>query len=378
MKNKIILLVLAITIAGFFNGCSEKPEVVIKKTEQIPAENLTTETIPGVVLAPQETVQETVKHKETVSETIIATEKPAQEIKQVSPENIFSDTKYECDSPETQKTGTKTQTKDTVLKTPKKTPEIVVSKSPIVVIPGECLIYRIKWNFANVGKFIIACKKEKINNQDVFHIVGLTVPEGLWTKIGNGYNRFDSYIDGKNKLPFYYYSYSASTSTSQITKTIIDHKTKTLSFEVRKYKNNKQYGLKTGKSNFSGILFDGLSAIYAMRGMAGEEMPPSIVPVGITKITNINICFLEKNIDNFSVGKKEYWLLKSESNEDEAIFRKGVLFVSISADNERLPLLLKGKVPFGTGTVELVSRKILDGDFSTDSKTLTEILNSIL
>ncbi|MCM8788801.1 MAG: DUF3108 domain-containing protein, partial [Candidatus Omnitrophica bacterium] len=224
----------------------------------------------------------------------------------------------------------------------------------------------------------LACKKEKINTQDVYHIMGITVPEGIWTKIGNGYNRFDSYIDSKNSLPFYYYNYTASSSTYQITKSIIDQRAKILTYEVKKYKEGRQYGYKTGKVNFDGVVFDGLSAIYAMRGIVEEAMAPSKMPVGITKITEIYIYLLKRGTGSFAVGNRQYWLIQSEASENEAIFKKGKLFISISADNERLPLFLKGSVPLGTATVELLSRETLNENFPTDSRFLTDILTSTL
>ncbi len=354
-------------------GCSEKEEVVINKIKQIPAENISEETAPLMVLAPKK-MAGPVPDEITQTETFEIEGKPEgkltetpQRAEVIAPETVLSENISE-------------QTK-IVKKTPeiikkKTTPEIKEADSPILTVPGECLIYRIKWNFSIVGKLILACKKEQINKQDVYHIVALTVPQGVWTKFGYGYNRFDSYIDSRTNLPFYYYGYSASRSTSQITRSIIDQREKTLTYEVKKYREGKQYGSKKGKVEFSDVLFDGLSALYAMRGMAGEHLPPTTVPVGITKITTLFVYFLEKNISNFSVGMRDYWLFQSEATENEALFKKGKLLISISADSEKLPLLLRGKVPLGTGTVELVSKKNLGHDFSTDSRYLTEILVS--
>ncbi|HXK44721.1 MAG TPA: DUF3108 domain-containing protein [bacterium] len=376
MKHKTVFIILVVAL--LISGCSEKRDIVIKKTENIPAENISEETIPMVVMVPSEKYEPAGETKVSVEKSVVKPGVKPQEVEKTSSDTVLS----ECVSNQTETVEAKTlEEKNAGIKKPlekNKTPEITISKSPLLIIPGECLVFRIKWNFANVGKLILACKKEKIDNRDVYHFVGLTVPEGIWTKIGNGYNRFDSYIDSKTNLPFYYYQYSASSSTSQVTKSIIDHRTNTLSYEVKKYKNNKQYGAKSGKITFSGILIDGLSALYAIRGIAGDQMISSKMPVGITKITDIYLFFVGKNTDNFVVGKREYWLIQSEASEDEAIFRKGKLFVSISADKEKLPLLMKGKVPLGTGTVELISRKTLDTNFSTDSKSLTEILNSTL
>jgi len=379
LKMKQIILILSISAILFLSGCSEKEELVIKKTESIPSENISQETVPVVVMLPTEKPSEKAKQQEQITyETKTVTEKIEHK-----PVDNLAKTSYDTWLNESLSTQTKTADsknipgkQSTKSKTP--VPEIRVFKSPIVLVTGECLIYRIKWNFANVGKLLLACKKEKINNKDVYHIVGITVPKGIWTRVGNGYNRFDSYIDSANNLPFFYYNYSGSPTTSQVTRTIIDHNTKTLTYEVKKYKAGKQYGSKNGKINFSDVVFDGLSAIYAVRGIAGEKMKPSRMPVGITKITDIYLCFLKRNIENFAVGTREYWLIQSEASEDEALFKKGTLLVSISADDERLPLILKGKVPLGTATVELVSKKTLDQDFPTDSKSLTEILTSNL
>ncbi|MCX7705586.1 MAG: DUF3108 domain-containing protein [bacterium] len=378
--EKVIRIFLIGAVAVLFNGCSEKREIVLKKTETIPEENISKETIPIVIMPPQErTVEGLNQHETTNNETRLVSGIPFS-ITTEMPEKIAVDTELG----EFKEMKTKTaDSKKTVLLRPDRKDEKIITEDKVVnisplLITGECLIYRIKWNYANVGKFILACKKEKLNNRDVYHIVGLTVPEGIWTRIGNGYNRFDSYIDSKNNLPFYYYNYSASTSTSQITKSVIDHNTKTLTYEVKKFKEGKQYGFKSGKIKFSDVLYDGLSSMYAIRGMVKEEMQSLQLPVGITKITNIYLCLLKKDIDIFPVGQRQYFLIQSEASEDEVFFKKGKLFVSISADSEKLPLLLKGKVPLGTATVELVKRTILDQNFSTDSKFLTEILNSIL
>lgn len=366
MKQLLIIVGVLLLILC---GCSEKEEVVLKKVEQIPAENISQETLPLVVLESEKKVkpvqtetaqtEKTSKDEEKITET-------SQSAESISPDIRINENISE---------QTKVVEKTEIIKG-KTTPEIKATKSSIFTVPGECLIYRIKWNFSNVGKLILVCKKEQIKKQDVYHIVGLTIPEGIWTKFGYGYNRFDSYIDSKTNLPFYYYGYSASSSTSQITKSIIDQKKQILTYEVAKYKVGKQYGSKSGTIKFSSVLFDGLSALYAMRGIAGEQLPPTEIHVGITKITTLFLCFLEKNSSNFSMGMRNYWLFQSEATEDEALFRKGKLFISISADSEKLPLLLKGKVPLGTGTIELVSKKSLNNDFSTNSKHLTEILIS--
>ncbi|MCM8828179.1 MAG: DUF3108 domain-containing protein, partial [Candidatus Omnitrophica bacterium] len=280
MEKTIIILLTCLTLV-FLSGCFEKQETVIKKIERIPAEDISEETIPAVVMLPQKTeAEKPERHESPVPEIKVATEKsvPKSEEKDEKVESDTRLTEYFSVQKKTEDTKTLSKKKDT--RDGKTESEIKTYKSPIVIMAGECLIYRIKWNSVNVGKLLLACKKEKMNNQDVYHIMGITVPEGIWTKVGNGYNRFDSYIDSKNNLPFYYYNYSASSSAYQITKSVIDQKTKALTYEIKKYKEGKQYGYKTGKVNFEGIVFDGLSAIYAMRGIAGESMAPSKMPVG--------------------------------------------------------------------------------------------------
>lgn len=373
--KKVIFFISVCGMLLFFNGCSEKKEIVIKKTEEIPSEDIREETKPLVVILQHDKDVSKPEQKKTEETEVKIVENVQTKIVEEKEKTNYDTRLFETSN---------VQTKIVEQKISPKKSEIVEKVQPlpqryedlIVLVSGECLIYKVKWNFSNVGKLLLVCKKETINNNDVYHLVGITVPEGLWTKFGNGYNRFDSYINSKDNLPFYYYNYSASPSTSQITKTMINHKTKTLSYEIRKYKQGKQYACKTGNVKFSDKIFDGLSAIYAMRGIANEKMPHSKIPVGITKITEIFLQFLKKDRDSFAVGEREYWLIQSEASEDEALFKKGKLFISISADEERLPLLLKGKVPLGTATMELVSRKSLSENFPTDSKSLTHLLTS--
>ena len=355
------MLFICIAAALFFSGCSEREETVIRKIKNIPAEDISDETLPLALLTPE-------KGYET---TRIETGLGYYPLENLSFDSGLSENTAE----QTRKTIGKSQAGKTKNKN---LPEIKSARSPIFIVPGECLVYRIKWNFSNVGKLILVCKKEQIDKQDIYHLVAITVPEGLWTKFGYGYNRFDSYIDSKTNLPFYYYGYSASSSKSSITKTFIDQEKKSLTYEVKKYKAGKQYGSKNGSIRFSGTIFDGLSAFYAVRGISGAQLPPTTLSVGTTKITTLFLNFVEQNTDNFSVGMRDYWLFQLEASGEEMIFSKGKLFLSISADSEKFPLLLKGKVPFGTAVVDLVSKKNLGPDFPTDTRFLTDILVSTL
>ncbi|MCM8764395.1 MAG: hypothetical protein NC830_03405, partial [Candidatus Omnitrophica bacterium] len=182
-RNTIIILLICLMLV-FLSGCSEKQETVIKKTEEIPSEDISEETIPLVVMLPQEKSAEKPAQHETPGQEIkVAIEKPVPKSDEKD-EKVESDTQLaECLPFQTKTDDPKIISKKKDTRDEKTESGIKAYKSPIFIMTGECLIYRIKWNSVNVGKLLLACKKEKMNNQDVYHIMGITVPEGIWTRV---------------------------------------------------------------------------------------------------------------------------------------------------------------------------------------------------
>lgn len=380
---KLITLTCTAALLILLAGCSEKPEVTVQKTGQIPEQNTLSDTETFEALINDNLPSETQVSAFPVSNTNTRTpasgnkntiKTPAKTGKtasnprlQTQNETGLTDVKDIQQSQETQEPKTNTAV------------SLTSYNGDVYFIPGECLVYSIKWNFANIGKLLLACREETFSSRKIYHIMGITLPEGIWSKFGYGYNRFDSFVDGRTKLPFFYYGYSASLKNSQITKTTINQKDKKIVSEVKKFRDNVEYSSRKETSTFNfDVIYDGLSALYALRGTEMEKNRIFCIPVGITKTCSIKVSILGKLEKIFPFfGKKEYFLTESEASIDEGMFRKGKLLLGISSDTDRVPLFFKGSVPLGSGNVDLVSRTNLGQNFSTDSVSLTKMLISL-
>jgi|GEM_PF-891885 len=368
----------------FFSGCSEQSEVVIQKTEAIPEDGLSSETSFAEEVLTETSLQEEiitpVLTKKTPSPVEQATPPPkSASVMQDTP--IVKETEPVEDSTLIAKSEKITIDEEDEPTDPSQSSQSArapISKATLLAIPGECIVYTVRWNFAHVGKLLLACKKEKLQGSDVYHFVGITLPEGLMTKVGYGYNRFDSYVDVKTNLPFYYYGYYAGRKSSQITTTRINQRKKELTYETKKYRNNVMYAKTTNTVPFTSYVYDGLSVFYGVRGMNIGDPCNFSLPVGITKVWNLRVSFIEKKTQTFpSVGRRNYVLLHTEGDEDQGIFKAGKLMVGISADEEKIPLFFRGSVPLGTANIDIVARVNMGDKLSLDSKSLTNLLLSL-
>jgi hypothetical protein len=353
MKLKIIPLIGLMLL--ILSGCAEKKAVVIQKSKGLPVMKL------------ESTLPET---------SFISNNIPGENSVITSPKSIGI-----IKSPQQKESTSKTEIKSTVTNSiqSNQSPSTQLISQPLTIIPGEVLVYQLKWNFLNVGKIIFACKEDTIDSQKIYHIMAITLPQGIWTRFGYGYNRFDSYIDAATNLPYYFYDYSASASRAEIINSKIDQNKGIISTTIKKeiLKNNSIYSDVKKTTRFKGIIYDSLSAFYVLRSENMWDKNFFVIPVGTIKTCNLYMYVLGQKTQKFpGFGEKKYFDTFAQTNYNEGIFRKGKLYMGITANKSRIPLFLKGSVPLGTGYVNLIERLSLGNNFPTNSEYLTNILNS--
>lgn len=357
MKIRIIPLAGLILLVFFLSGCAEKKSLVIQKSKSLPVMNLES------TLSETSFISRNIPGKNSV---FISRPGPVIETSPRDNSTTVIKINPQSYSRNVEKAGSS-----------QKSSAIEEASSPLTIIPGEVLVYQLKWNFLNVGKILFACKEDTVNSQKIYHVMAITLPEGIWTRFGYGYNRFDSYIDAGTKLPYYYYDYSASSSRSEIVNSRINQSRGTIYTVIKKLKGDSVYSVRKKTTKFKGVIYDGLSAFYVLRAENMGSKNFFIIPVGTIKTVNLYMYVLGEKIRKFPVfGEKKYFDTFAETNYNEGIFRKGKLFMGITANDERIPLFLKGSVPFGTGYVNLIERLSLGNDFPTNSEYLTKVLDA--
>jgi len=370
MKKIIIYIFSLIILAGC--TCKEKKGERVKKS--------LLEKIPDTVFPPERT-----QIPEEISTTPIESEKNILSYE----ENILNETivKPEISISTSQKTKeiksidqsiTLAKKEEKISSYLKKNGEIQNLSDYISSWEGECLIYRAKWNFVNVGKGLILCKEEKNGYGEVYHFAGITIPEGTFAKLGYGYNRIDSFVDKKTLKPYYFYSYVKNGNKERITEIFFNFCKNEYNWSIKKIKNGTVYSKKTGKEKFKGDLYDGMYVFYIVRTSDYEKNKRLNFPVAMVKIWNLVVRVKSKQKKIIPLlGSKDIYIIEPIAKNNEGIFRKGKMDVWLTADEDRIPVYFEGKVPLGTAKLSLISKFKIDPRSKLNRNLIYSILNSI-
>ena len=267
---------------------------------------------------------------------------------------------------------------------PKDTGKVVVSKS----IPaetaffqrwnGECLVYQMNWNFVKAGTALIALQETSNRYGDVYHLVAVTVPQGMLAKIGMGYYRIDAYIDKKTLLPYYYYQYSKNKAKEDILELYFNWKSNNYRWKFRKFKDGNLYATKTKVVQLTGTVYDGISSFYILRTLDFEKENRFIIPVALNEMWDLTINKKSRkktNIPNF--GFKDIYIVEHKAKNNAGFFIQGKMDMWITADKKRTPVYMEGKVPLGTGKLSLISEIQLAPDTKFNIDTISQILSQV-
>ncbi len=267
---------------------------------------------------------------------------------------------------------------------PKDPGKVVVSKS----IPaetaffqrwnGECLVYQMNWNFVKAGTALIALQETSNRYGDVYHLVAVTVPQGMLAKIGMGYYRIDAYIDKKTLLPHYYYQYSKNKAKEDILELYFNWKSNNYRWKFRKFKDGNLYATKTKVVQLTGTVYDGISSFYILRTLDFEKKDRFIIPVALNEMWDLTISkknSKKTNIPNF--GFKDIYIVEHKAKNNAGFFIQGKMDMWITADKKRTPVYMEGKVPLGTGKLSIISEIQLAPDTKFNIDTISQILSQV-
>lgn len=242
---------------------------------------------------------------------------------------------------------------------------------------GECLIYQINWNAVKFGKAVLACQETSNNYGNIYHIIGLSIPEGRILGLDVGLYRMDAFIDKASLLPHYFYQYGKNNNKEEIFEIRFDWKKKVYKTKQRKFENGKLYKTKERTVKLEkDITYDGISVFYILRTLDLDNKTSFTLPVAFKEIWDLTIQTAGKRIENIPcIGKQEVYVLKPQAQGDEGFLTKGTMDLWITADNKRLPVYLEGRVPLGKARLQLISETKVASNVTFDAGTITEILS---
>ena len=248
--------------------------------------------------------------------------------------------------------------------------------SPLDRWNGECLVYQITWNSIRFAKGLLACRKTRNAYGEVFHIVGLSVPEERMSGIGMALYRMDAFIDTKTLLPYYYYQYRKIKEKEDILDIRFEWKNRSYVSKYRKFKSGKIYSTKENTVKLPDAAYDAISIFYVIRTLNLEKPICLNIPIALRDLWELSIQIVGKRTQNvLNMGKKEVYVLRPQAQSDEGFFTKGAMDLWITADQKMIPVYLEGKVSFGKARMSLISETRLAPETTFSAETIADILS---
>lgn len=208
---------------------------------------------------------------------------------------------------------------------------------------GEKFTYRIRWFGVPVGDAIMSIPEiTEIGARKVYHLKAEVESSKWFSMIFKLKDRLDSYVDVEGLYPLKFERYQKEGGYKAEEVMEYDHINKAATYKSLLNKSIKTMAIPQGVQ-------DMLSCVYWVRL---QEVKP-----GVSLFVDVNAD--EKNwklevkvlgserIEMLKLGVYDAFLVEPRAQFKGAIFKKGKMWVWVSADERRIPLLLKAETPFG-------------------------------
>jgi len=219
------------------------------------------------------------------------------------------------------------------------------TKEPVFKI-GEELKYRVRYGFITAAEATLQIQDTdiKFNDRPVYHLIAQGGTSGTFDFFYKVRNRYDSYIDQKDMLPYFYTENIREANYRRTDK-------------VRFYQDEKKIVASKGTFKGTDQTFDLVSAYYFARSldMAGISVGEKIKINYFLNdnVSDLDIQYLGKERIKTSLGY--FSCLKfSPAIQPGRIFRKdSKLYLWITDDRNRIPVKAQAEILVGSITMEI-------------------------
>lgn len=215
---------------------------------------------------------------------------------------------------------------------------------------GEELSYRLKYGILSAAEGVLKVEKSNLQfeGKPTYHLVAFGKTAGAFNVFYTVNNRYDSYIDKKTFLPYYYTENIREGKYRRSDKINFNQKARTI----------------TGnKGNFKGAeqTFDLLSAYYFAR-----NLDLTSVKVGDTfklnyflsdEVTSLGITYVGRERIKTPMGTFDCLKFNPEIAPGRIFKKDSKLYLWVTDDGNRIPVKAKVEILVGSVTLELTDAK---------------------
>lgn len=227
------------------------------------------------------------------------------------------------------------------------------------IIANEKLTYTAAYNMSGILTDIAEVSMETSNiKTSKATLLKLKCTAATYSKWDNFFkirDLYESYVNPKTLTPYLYKRDINEGSYYKYMKYTFSHKTKTVKSQLKKknnYEENKNIAINSGTKDI-------VSTLYTLRLFDYKNMP-----VGASKSLTIifdreefkgQITYLGKETITTAIGKKECYKLAIGSSQTNVLKGKNSNFLWLTADENKIPVYGKFKIPVGNGELKIKS-----------------------
>ncbi len=227
------------------------------------------------------------------------------------------------------------------------------------IAAGEKLTYTAAYNMSGIltdlAEVTMETSNVKTSKATLLRLKCKAVTYSKWDNFFKIRDLYESYVNPKTLTPYLYKRDINEGSYYKYMKYTFSHKTKTVKSQLKKknnYEENKSIAIKSGTKDI-------VSTLYKVRLFDYKNMS-----VGTSKSFTIifdrkevkgQITYLGKETINTSIGKKTCYKLAIGSSQTNVLKGKNSNFLWLTADENKIPVYGKFKIPVGNGELKIKS-----------------------
>lgn len=226
------------------------------------------------------------------------------------------------------------------------------------IAAGEKLVYTASYNMSGVLNDIAQVTLEtsniKTSKATLLHLKCKAVTYSKWDNFFKIRDLYESYVNPKTLTPYLYKRDINEGGYAKNVKYTFSHKTKTVKSvqTKRDWVDKKDVKINSGTRDI-------VSTLYKIRLFDFSSMPvgtkKSFTVIFDRKEINAKITFLGKETINTAIGSKTCYKISVSSNESEVIKGTKDNLIWLTADENKIMVYGKFKIPVGNGELKIKS-----------------------
>lgn len=227
------------------------------------------------------------------------------------------------------------------------------------IAAGEKLTYTAAYNMSGIltdlAEVTMEANNIKTSKATLLRLKCTAATYSKWDNFFKIRDLYESYVNPKTLTPYLYKRDINEGGYYKYLKYNFSHKTKTVKSHLKKknnYEEKKSISINSGTKDIVSTLYKVRLFDYKNMSVGSKK---SLTIIFDRKEIKGQITYLGKEIITTTIGKKECYKLAIGSNQPEVLKGKNSNFLWLTADENKIPVYGKFKIPVGNGELKIKS-----------------------